>query len=86
MKIKMFFGSPEKCVKCSYNSFALSPRIIWAWQPSWLCELDNLYIYILIPPFHRCFTYNLALIRQAVSEEKMFEYYGNIHVYWGGGR
>ena len=24
---------------------------------------------------------NLALIGQAVSEEMMFEYYGNIHVY-----
>ena len=27
---------------------------------------------------------NLALIGQAVSEEKMFEYYGNIHVYCPG--
>ena len=30
---------------------------------------------------------NLALIGQVVSEEKMFEYYGNIHVYcpgWAG--
>ena len=27
---------------------------------------------------------NLALFRQAVSEEKMFEYYGNIHVYCPG--
>ena len=27
---------------------------------------------------------NLALIGQAVSEEKTFEYYGNIHVYCHG--
>ena len=27
---------------------------------------------------------NLALIGQAVSEEKMFGYYGNIHVYCPG--
>ena len=26
----------------------------------------------------------MALIRQAVSEEKMFEYYANIHVYCPG--
>ena len=26
----------------------------------------------------------LALIRQEVSEEKMFEYYGDIHVYCPG--
>ena len=26
----------------------------------------------------------MALIGQAVSEEKMFEYYGNIHVYCKG--
>ena len=26
VKIRKFFASPEKLVKCSYNSFALTPR------------------------------------------------------------
>ena len=26
VKIRQFFASPEKLVKCSYNSFALTPR------------------------------------------------------------
>ena len=46
--------------------------------------LPRLFIYTLIHPFYRCFTKNLALIGQAVSEEKTFEYYGNIHVYCRG--
>ena len=29
---------------------------------------------------YRCFISNLALIGRAISEKKMFEYYGNIHV------
>ena len=35
----------------------------------------------LVPPSYRCFISNLALIGQAVSEKKIFEYYGGIHVY-----
>ena len=47
---------------------------IWTWQPSWSCDLDYLYIHIDNP-------FLLMLhnkIDQAVSEEKMFEYYGDI--------
>ena len=44
----------------------------------------GLFIYTLVPPFYRCFILNLALIGQAVSEKKMFEYYGKIHVYCPG--
>ena len=25
---------------------------IWAWQPSWSCDLDYLYIYTLVPHSH----------------------------------
>ena len=40
------------------------------------------FLYILAPSFYRSFILNLALIGQAVSEEKMFEYYhGNIHAF-----
>ena len=38
------------------------------------------YVYTQVLPAYRCFTLNLVLIGQAVSEE-MFEFYGNIHVY-----
>ena len=37
-------------------------------------------MYILVPLSYRCFISNLALIGQAVSENKIFEYYGDIHV------
>ena len=40
-------------------------------------------MYTLVPPSIRCFISNLALIGQAVSE-KIFEYYGDIHVYCPG--
>ena len=43
----------------------------------------RLSIYTLVPPSYRCFTQNSALIGQVVSE-KMFKYYGNIHVYCPG--
>ena len=36
-------------------------------------------MYTLVPLSFRCFISNLALIGQGVSE-KIFEYYGNIHV------
>ena len=45
---------------------------IWAWRPSWSCDLDHLYKYF-VPPSQGGSTENLALIGQAVSEEKMFE-------------
>ena len=40
-------------------------------------------MYALVLPSYRCFISNLALIGQAVSE-KIFEYYGDIHVYCPG--
>ena len=40
-------------------------------------------MYTLVPPSFRCFVIKLALIGQAVSE-KIFEYYGDIHVYCPG--
>ena len=39
------------------------------------------YLYTHCPPSYRCFILNMALINQAVSEKKMFEYYGNIHLF-----
>ena len=56
-------GSRRKFLKVSF---------IWAWQPSWSCELDHLYQ--LLFPHPRRLHKNLALIGQAVSEEKMFEH------------
>ena len=35
-------------------------------------------------PSYRCFLANLALIGQAVSEEKLFEYCDDLHVYCPG--
>ena len=46
-----------------------------------LVMAPGLFTKILVPPSYRCFISNLALIGQAVSEKKIFEYYGNIHVY-----
>ena len=37
-------------------------------------------MYTLVSPSYRCFMSNLALIGRAVSEKKIFEYYGHIHV------
>ena len=37
-------------------------------------------MYTLVSPSYRCFISNLALIGQAVSENKMYEYYGHIDV------
>ena len=45
---------------------------IWAWRPSWSCDLDHLYK-LLFPLPKDAPQKNLALIGQAVSEEKMFE-------------
>ena len=40
---------------------------IWAWRPSWSCDLGNLYkLWFALPK-------KAPLIGQAVSEEKMFE-------------
>ena len=41
-------------------------------------------MHTLAPPCYRCFISNLALIGQAVSEKKIFEYYGDLHVYRHG--
>ena len=38
-------------------------------------------MHALVPPSYRCLVSNLALIGQAVSEKKIFEYHGYIHVY-----
>ena len=32
VKLRKFFASPEKLVKCSYNSFALTPRIVVSYK------------------------------------------------------
>ena len=37
--------------------------------------------YALVPLSCRCLLLNFALIGHAVTEEKMFEYYGNVYVY-----
>ena len=42
-------------------------------------------MYTLISPSYRCFISNLALIGRAVSEIKIFQYYGDTHVYCTGG-
>ena len=47
---------------------------MWAWRPSWSCDLDHLYK--LWFPLS-----NLALIGQAVSEENMFEIVDDQHGY-----
>ena len=45
---------------------------IWAWQPSWSCDLDHLYK--LLFPLPKDAPHEvLALIGQAVSEETIFE-------------
>ena len=44
--------------------------------------MNWIFIYILVPPSYRSMLHIKALIGQAVSEKKMFEYYGNIHVYY----
>ena len=41
-------------------------------------------MYTLVPLSYRCFMQNLAFICQAVSGGKIFEYYGNIHIYCPG--
>ena len=43
-------------------------------------------MYTLVPPSYRCFISILALIGQVVSEQKTFEYYGDVHVYCPGVR
>ena len=48
-----------------------------------LVMLPELFMYTLVTPSYRCSTSNLAFIGQAVSE-KIFEYYGHIHVYCPG--
>ena len=56
---------------------------IWAWQPSWSCDLDHLYKHLFPLPKeapHKIF----ALIGQAVSVVKMFENGGHIPVYSPG--
>ena len=47
-----------------------------------LGKAPEFFKYTLVPPSYRRFIQ--ALIGRAVSEEKRFEYYGNIHVYCPG--
>ena len=47
---------------------------IWAWRPSWSCDLDRLYKLSFPLPKEAPHNNYLALISQAVSEEKMFEH------------
>ena len=49
-----------------------------------LVKWPGLFMYTLVHPSYRCFISNLALIGQAVLEKKIFEYYGDIHVYCPG--
>ena len=44
----------------------------------------KLFMYTLVSPSYRCFISTLALIGQSVTEKKIFDYYGNIHVYFPG--
>ena len=49
---------------------------IWAWRPSWSCDLDHLYklsFLLCNEAQHK----QLCLIRQAVSVQKMFENHVN---------
>ena len=41
-------------------------------------------MHMVVPPSYRCLMSDLALIGQAVSEKKIFEYYGDIHAYYPG--
>ena len=41
-------------------------------------------MFTLVPPSYRCLTSNLAMTGQVVSEQKIFEYYGDVHVYCPG--
>ena len=52
---------------------------IWAWRPSWSCDLYDLHK-LSFPLPKEDSHQNLALIGQVVSE-KMFENNGYIHVY-----
>ena len=47
--------------------------LIWAWLPSWSCDLDPPYKQTFLPPSHGCSTWNLTSIGPVVSEKKMFE-------------
>ena len=47
---------------------------VWAWRPSWSCDLDRLYKLSFPLPKEAPHNNYLALISQAVSEEKMFEH------------
>ena len=49
----------------------------------WSCNLGHIDINFY-SPFLRMLHMNLALNGKTVSEEKIFEYYGNIHVYCPG--
>ena len=50
---------------------------IWAWLPSWSCDLDHLYNFLSPLPKE-------ALIGHVVLKKKSFENRGNIHVYSPG--
>ena len=45
---------------------------IWAWRPSWSCDLDFLYTHWFPLAIDASYK-NLALVGQAVSEKKIFE-------------
>ena len=51
---------------------------IWAWRPSWSCDLN--YLYKQWSPLPIDASYKI----QGVSEKQMFEYYGYIHVFCSG--
>ena len=53
--------------------------LVWAWRPSWSCDLDYLYTHWFPLPKNASL-YNLALTGQVISEKEIFEYFCNIHV------
>ena len=56
---------------------------IWAWRPSWSCDLDHEYK-LLFFLSQGGSAENLFLIDRAVLAEKLFENDGHIHVYSPG--
>ena len=63
-------GSGEEDFKSFYH--------IWAWRPSWSCDLNYINFH---PYFLRRLHLNLALIGHVVSKKKMFENNSHIHVH-----
>ena len=59
--LSLSISVPEKILKGFYH--------IWAWGPSWSCDINHLYTHFHSPS-HGGSTWNLASISLAVSKEK----------------